>query len=160
MSLIKLRKVKKSDIAFFSKWWRDEELINLTSGVLDYVSDEVVEKYFKEILTSLNNIHRMIVLNQITIGHISLNKRRDGWFETQIVIGENKYRNKGYGTIAIKKIIDKAKKLSINKIFLEVRPNNKRAIKTYEKCDFVKTKIIRQNFNPNLPEILRMEKII
>jgi K(+)-stimulated pyrophosphate-energized sodium pump len=81
-------------------------------------------------------------------------------FTQKIVIGENKYRNKGYGTIAIKKIIDKAKKLSINKIFLEVRPNNKRAIKTYEKCDFVKTKIIRQNFNPNLPEILRMEKII
>jgi hypothetical protein len=49
MSLIKLRKVKKSDIAFFSKWWRDEELINLTSGDLiddlKLLSIELSKKY-------------------------------------------------------------------------------------------------------------------
>ncbi|MFH1564651.1 MAG: hypothetical protein ABIC82_02250 [bacterium] len=30
---IKLRKIKKSDLRYFLKWWKDKHLIKLTSGL-------------------------------------------------------------------------------------------------------------------------------
>lgn len=84
-------------------------------------------------------------------------KRKNGWYETQIIIGEKKYWNKNYGTKAIQLLIKKAKKLGILKIYLEVRPNNLRAIATYEKCGFKKSRIKKYPKNKYLPETLRME---
>jgi RimJ/RimL family protein N-acetyltransferase len=99
----------------------------------------------------------MIAINGKTIGHISLSKRRGNWYETQIIIGEKEYWSKGFGTEAINLIIKKAKTLNIHKIYLEVRPNNLRAIKSYEKSGFISKKLIHYPKNINLSETLRME---
>lgn len=152
-----LRKIKKTDKKYFAKWWRDKGLLKLTSGVLDLISDKEVEKYFLNILNNKTNYDFIITLNKKAIGHISLVKRSNKWHETQIVIGEKKYWNKGCGTKAIQILIKKVGRLGISKIFLEVRPTNLRAIKAYEKCGFVKAGIKKYPKNKYLPETLRME---
>lgn len=157
MQKISLRKIKLSDKKYFAKWWRDEELLKLTSGILEHISDKEVEKYFSTIFSSKENHHFIIELNRVVIGHISLVKRKNGWYETQIIIGEKKYWNKNYGTTAIQMFIKKAKKLSISKIYLEVRLDNIRAIKAYEKCGFEKSGIKKYPKNKYLPETLRMK---
>lgn len=157
MSTISLRKIKVSDKSYFAKWWRDKDLLKLTSGILKPILDNEVEKYFKEILQNKNDYHFLIDLDGKIIGHTSLIKRKDNWHETQIVIGEKEYQDKGYGTKAIQLLINKAKKLNISKIYLEVRPDNLRAIRAYEKCGFRKIKIVKFPKNKNLPETLRME---
>ena len=152
-----LRKIQIGDKKYFAKWWRDKKLRKLTSGILKPILDKEVEKYFLNMFKSEKDYHFIIGLNKQVIGHISLVKRNMGWYETQIIIGEEKYWNKGYGTKAIQMTIKKAKQLGIPKIFLRVRPNNLRAIKTYEKCGFIKVGIKKYPENKYLPEILRMK---
>lgn len=160
MTKITLEPVNKSDIKYLSVWWRDSELAKLTSGILAPISDDKLNEYFLDILKNNNNYHFMIIIDNVTIGHVSLSKRQDGWYETQIVIGNQEYLGHGYGPKAIELLIDKAKSLHINKIFLEVRPTNIRAIKAYEKCGFIKDKIIQYPENKYLPETLRMIQVL
>lgn len=101
----------------------------------------------------------MIIANKKTIGHISLVKRRNNWYETQIVIGEKQYWNKRYGSGVIKQLLKKAVSKNISKIYLEVRPNNLRAICAYQKCGFKEIRLIKYPKNKYLPETLRMELI-
>ncbi len=157
MTKINLRKIKSSDKNYFAKWWRDKELLKVTSGILKLISDEEVDKYFQAMLNSKDAYNFIILADGKIIGHISLAKRRNDWRETQIVIGEKKYWGKGIGKKAIKLLIRKAKKVGISKIYLEVRPTNLRAIRTYEQCGFQKTRIIKHSKNKYLPETLRME---
>ena len=88
-----------------------------------------------------------------TIGHIALIAKSGRWFETQIVIGEKKFWNKGYGTKAMKLLLEKAKQLGIKKIFLDVNPGNERAIRMYEACGFKKKGVHGDG------KIIRMEMV-
>ncbi|MBI5413171.1 GNAT family N-acetyltransferase [Candidatus Peregrinibacteria bacterium] len=157
MPKITLKKIKPVDKNYFAKWWRDKTLLKLTSGILKPISDKKITKYFLAILQSKNDYHFLICADKKIIGHISLVKRKDNWHETQIIIGEKKYWNNGYGAKAIKILINKAKRLNISKIFLEVRPTNLRAIKAYEKCGFIKSGVKKYPKNKFLPEVLRMK---
>lgn len=157
MNKILLRKIKAFDKSYFAKWWRDKELLKLTSGILKLISNKEVDKYFQNILKSKKDHNFMIALNGRTIGHISLAKRKNHWYETQIIIGEKKYWGRGYGSEAIKLLIQKAKRFKVYKIYLEVRPTNTRAIRAYEHCGFHKVKIMLCPKNKYLPKTLRME---
>ena len=156
MDKINLRKIRPGDIGYFQKWWRDKDLIALTSGDLKPITDREIEKYSRDMIVNKANHHFMIDLDKQTIGHISLSKKRNDNYETQIVIGSKKYWGKGYGSKAIKLLLGKAKKLGINKIYLEVRPENARAIVAYEKVGFKQRGIKRYPKNPHQPETLRM----
>ena len=157
---IKLREVKNSDRNYFAKWWRDEELLKLTSGVLKSITNQEIDEYFSKILKDKENHHFMIMNNQKTIGHITLEPKKDNWCETKIVIGEKDEQNKGFGTGAIKLIIEKGKKLGFDKIYLEVRPENARAIRAYEKCGFKKAETKEYPENENLPKTLKMNLLM
>lgn len=156
MISIKLRKVKISDKKYFAKWWRDKELLKLTSGILKRITDKEVNKYFLKILTSKNDFHYIILTSRKIIGHVALEKRKSNWYETQIVIGNKNYQGKGYGTEAIKLLINKAKQMNLKKIYLEVRPDNIRAVRAYEKCGFRKARIKKYLANKYLPQTLKM----
>lgn len=157
MNKVYLKKIKYSNKKYFAKWWRDKELLKLTSGILERISDREVDKYFRNILNSKNDYHFMIILNKRVIGHISLAKGKNHWYETQIVIGEKRYWGKGYGSKAIKLLIQKAKQLKIFKIYLEVRPTNIKAIRAYERCGFQQIKTVLYPKNKYLSKTLRME---
>ena len=157
MIKISLRKIKRNDENYFAEWWRDKELLKLTSGILKRISNQEVDKYFQKILYNKKDYHFIIMANEKAIGHISLAKRQNNWYETQIVIGEKEYWGKGYGPKAIKSLITKIKRFGISKIYLEVRQTNIRAIRAYEQCGFQKMKNIKYPNNKYLPETLRME---
>ena len=150
MLKLSLRKIQISDKKYFAKWWRNKELLKLTSGVLGPISNKKVEKYFSALFKNNEDYHFVIMLNRKAIGHIALAKRKNGWHETQIIIGEKEYWSKGYGTKAIQLLIKKAKQFGVSKIYLEVRPNNIRAVKTYEKCGFKKSEIKKYPKNHNV----------
>lgn len=157
MNRISLKKITPSDKKYFARWWRDKELLKLTSGILKLISDKEVEKYFLAIINNSTDYHFMILLNKKVIGHTVLAKRKNDWYETQIVIGEKQYWGRGYGTKAIKLLLKKAKKLGISEIYLEVRPTNTRAIAAYENSGFIKTGIKKYPKNKYLPQTFKME---
>lgn len=157
MRKVSLRKIRISDAKYFLKWWRDAELIKLTSGNFALISDKKIEKSVSIMAQRKNEYHFMLMVDKKVIGHIALVRRIGGWYETQIVIGEKEYWSSGYGSRAIKLLLKKANKDNISKIYLEVRPSNARAIKAYKKCGFTKAEIIKYPQNKYLPRTLRME---
>lgn len=159
MAKISLRHITKDDVNYFKKWWRGEELIKLTSGDLTPISDDEINQFFSDLISDHNNLQFMIEANNITIGNISLSEKPEGWFELQILIGEKNEWGKGYGVDAVNELLKITKKRSIDKIFLEVRPTNNRAISAYEKCGFKQIGTIIHQDNPNMSETLRMELI-
>jgi len=154
---LSLRKIQTVDKKYFSKWWRDRELLKLTSGILKPITDQEMEKYFLAMLKSKADYHFMIILDHKKIGHAALIKRKNNWYENQIAIGEKKFWDKGYGTAAIKLLIKKIKRLGIFKIYLEVRDTNTRAIRAYEKCGFQEVSRKKYFKNKYLKETIKME---
>ena len=156
MPKVLLRKIRIGDRKYFARWWRDKELLRVTSGMLRRITDYEIDKYFSKILNDKKSLQYMIAVNRKTVGHISLDKRNGGWYETQIVIGEKSQQGKGYGTKAIKQLLEKAQKFGIKKIYLEVRQNNLGAIRAYEKCGFRKVGIKKYPKNKYLPQTVKM----
>jgi len=153
---IKFRKIKKSDLPLFLKWWKDYDLIALTSGNFDE-PDEKLPGYFFKMIESKKNHHYIIQYEEKAIGHIALIHKNSNTFEITIVIGEKEYWNKGIGTKAIKKaILLGFGKFGYSKTFLEVRPENIRAIKAYESCGFVKKGVKKYPENKYQPVTLKM----
>lgn len=154
MNTLSLRNINFNDKQFFAIWWRDNELISLTSGCHDDITDDEIDKYFQAILN--NDINKMIMVNNAVVGHVSLSKREKGWFELQIIIGEKDYWDQGVGSAAVNLLLENEISKQ-RKIYLEVRPDNLRAIKSYEKCGFKSQRIVYYPNNPNLSKVLRME---
>lgn len=153
---IKLRKLKKSDWQYFLKWWRDKELIKMTSGIYEK-NDDVLKGYFLKMPNSPKNHHYLILLNKKPIGNISITHKNKSVFEMHIIIGEKQYWGKGFGTSATKEVLKIAfNKLGYERAYLEVRPENKRAINLYKDCGFAEAGLKRYPNNKFLPLALKM----
>ena len=70
-----------------------------------------------------------------------------------------KYRKKGFGSYLMNRLINKCKKLKINKLFLEVSHTNFTADKFYSRFDFC-TVGIRRNYYKDGSDALLKEKIL
>ncbi len=154
--MLRLRKVKATDRQYFAKWWRDKALLKVTSGDLKRITDQEIDKYFSRILNDQNGLQYMISVDGNTIGHLALEPRKGGWYETQIVIGEKSQQGKGFGTKSIKQLLGKAKKSGITKVYLEVRPDNIKAINAYKQSGFKAVGIKKYPKNKNLPQTIKM----
>lgn len=153
---IKLRKIRTDDLKLFLKWWKDEDLVRLTSGLKE-TSNKALSSYFQAFLLAKEDKHFIISLGQKAIGHIALTRKNKDIFEINIVIGEKKYWGKGYGTEAIKKAVDYAfTKLDYKQAYLEVRPDNKRAVMAYKKCGFIESGYKKYPNNKFQPTVLKM----
>lgn len=154
---VKLRKIKKSDLPYFLKWWKDRELIKLTSGIYEK-DDNVLKGYFLDMLSSKKDNHYIIQYDSKIIGNISLTHKNKNTFETHIVIGEKEYWGRGIGAGSIKKALEIAfGKLGYARAYIEVRPENHRAIGLYEFYGFKKTGLKKYPQNKYQPVVVKME---
>src|SRR3989339_627844 len=154
--VVKLRKIKKSDLPLFLKWWKNHDLIALTSGNFDE-TDEKLPGYFSKMIENKKDHHYIIQLKDKAIGHLALIHKNSNSFEITIVIGEKEHWGKGFGKEAIKKALSLGfGRLGYTKSFLEVRPENIRAIKAYESCGFVKKGLKKYPKNRYQPVTLKM----
>jgi len=154
---ILLRRIKKSDWSYFLKWWQDKDLIRLTSGIFE-PSAEKLRKYFLAMISLKKDYHFVIETEKgKIIGHLALNHKNKNRVEPQIVIGEKKYWGKGIGAQTLRQAVGLAfNKLGYREIYLEVRPNNLRAVNLYKSCGFKKIGIKRYPENKYLPKALMM----
>lgn len=153
---IELRKVTIEDQKQFAKWWRNPDLIALTSGNYEPIDDSEIQK--SVISMGKNDLHWMIKADGQTVGHINLEKIDNKKAELQIVIGEKEYWGKGVAQEATRKLFEIAKNLGFRTLYIEVRPTNYRAIGFYKKIGFTKIKVKKYPDNKNLPEIIAMER--
>lgn len=134
-------------------------MLKVTSGDRRKITDQEVDEYFSDVLSGQKGgqYQYMITADGIAIGHIALSRRSGGWHETMIVIGEKDRQGKGYGARAIRQLLKKARRTGIRKVYLEVRPDNMKAIRAYEACGFRKVKVIKYPKSRYLPQTIRME---
>lgn len=127
------------DVEKFAQWLNDFETTDYTRRSSEILTIEAERKYLEE--HSNDEVALVIVKleNDEMIGSISLEKinHLNRIATLGIFIGDRESRNKGYGSEAIKLILDYGfSYLNLNNIMLEVMGFNDRAIACYKKCGF------------------------
>lgn len=91
------------------------------------------------------------------IGGIWLEKVNVNTVKLGVFIADEKYRNNGYGTLAIKEIIRFAKDLGYKSVVLNVRISNIKAFNVYQNIGFKETKRFTKS---NGVDVIQMEYMI
>ena len=135
-----LRPIKMEDAPRFVRWLRDKEVNKFTTRKKVFLKEE--QEWIKN-LPKKKNMKRFSVdtlKEKIHIGSIGLElEKKDKLAYIDILIGDKNYWGKGYGTEAIKILVDHAfKELGVHKLNLGggTYSYNTRAIRAYKKSGF------------------------
>ena len=93
------------------------------------------------------------------LGFIGITKNID-FVEILNVVVKKDFRNKGIGNQLLQKIIEVAKEMKMQEIYLEVNEKNENAIKLYEKNNFKKIGERKKYYNGKDKAILMSIKIL
>jgi diamine N-acetyltransferase len=148
---MRMRAPERKDIPNFVSWLNDPEV---TSGLTLYLPMSLVEEegWFESMLSRPAAEHPMVIEVQsesdwIPIGNCGFNEIdwRVRAAEVGIFIGEKQYWNQGYGTTAMRLLLQHGfNTLNLNRIWLQVYQTNPRAIRSYEKAGFIREGSKRQ----------------
>lgn len=147
-----LRPVKRSDISYFLKWFNDPEVIQYLDLYLP-MTEMGEEKYIEELGTTRARIDVVFVIEVIeggstkAIGNCGLHgiNSKDNNATFGVVIGEQDYWSKGYGTEAAKLVINYGfQQLNLHRIYSTAVAFNERSIKLHKKVGFREEGRLRQ----------------
>ena len=141
---IRFRAVEREDLPRFVAWLNDPEVLQ---GLLLYLplslNDE--ENWYESMMKRPTDEHPMVIEIQqadewLAVGNCGFVKidwrNRSG--EVGIFIGEKRLWNRGYGTDAMRLLLQHGfHTLNLNRIALDVYDTNLRAVRSYEKAGFV-----------------------
>lgn len=144
-----LRPVRRDDKEPLYRWITNRELRILNAPYLP-VGEGAHEKWFESVLAGRSDaVFFMIeeIESKQAIGSCQL--FNINWIhrnaELQIRIGESAFHGKGYGSEAVRLLVDFGfKDLHLHRIYLHVFSSNTRAIKAYEKCGFTREGVLRE----------------
>ena len=159
-----LRVLSKRDLGKSLIWLKDPSVnMFLSHSFDDYTRDQEI-KWFEFIKNSNNDVVFAIedINTNLYIGNCALHKIdwENETCEMGIVIGEKDYWNKGYGSDAVRSILNFAFfGLNLKNIKLEVYRYNRRAINVYKKSGFklIKTEKKSHFYNGKYWDTLIME---
>ena len=127
------------EIEKFTEWLNDFETTDYIGRSALIITLEGEKKYFEESMNKNYNFFIVTLDNDKLIGTVGLEKY-DAINRTAtlgIFIGDKEYRSQGYGTEAIRLILDYGfNYLNLNNIKLDLMSFNERALKCYQKCGF------------------------
>ncbi len=141
---VRLRAIEKDDIQHFVIWLNDVEVSN-GLGIYHPLSMAYEEKWFENMLNRPVDEHPLLIeVFQAdywrAIGNCGFHniEWRCRSAEVGIFIGEKGLWNQGFGTEAMKLLLNYGfETLNLNRIALDVYETNPRAIRSYEKAGFV-----------------------
>ena len=127
------------DVEIFTEWLNDFKTTDYLgrSSIVTTLYDE--KKYLEENATAEASFVIVTINENKMIGTISLESINhiNRCATLGIFIGDKEFRNKGYGTEAIKLILEYGfKYLNLKNIKLDLMEFNERALKCYKKCGF------------------------
>lgn len=142
---VTLRPFHEDDIPHLLRWAADPELNRLLEG--DYPDTKEGCLQWLQALKSDRHRQSFAVdaregafIGDVELDHIAW---RSGDAELRIRIGDEAYRNKGYGTEAVKLILGHAfGTLNLRRVYLRVFQFNRRAIASYLKAGFRREGVI------------------
>lgn len=127
------------DVEIFTEWLNDFKITDYLgrSSILTTLDDE--KKYLEENATAEASFVIITINDNKMIGTVSLEgiNHINKCATLGIFIGDEDFRNKGYGTEAIKLILEYGfKYLNLKNIKLDLMEFNERALNCYKKCGF------------------------
>lgn len=127
------------DVEIFTEWLNDFKTTDYLgrSSIVTTLYDE--KKYLEENATAEASFVIITINDNKMIGTVSLEgiNHINRCATLGIFIGDEDFRNKGYGTEAIKLILEYGfKYLNLKNIKLDLMEFNERALKCYKKCGF------------------------
>ena len=172
---ISFRPIAPSDVANLVRWQREPE-VAVWWGDENFSDDELMAKWTGRAEGTgtpyeMNTRRFIIVVDGIDIGHIQAYDLRDYPVERReigipnaagldIFIGEPEWRDRGVGTIAVRKFIDEIIFAipGIETCVIDPDPANKRAIRSYEKAGFTYAKSYYSEANKMDCYLMRQER--
>ncbi|KNF08235.1 acetyltransferase [Gottschalkia purinilytica] len=152
---IRLRGIERKDLELACRYMNDPDVIlNLWTMIPYPMTMEKEEKWFEE-QNKNNNIYNFAIetINESKyIGGCGINNLdwNNSTATVGIYIGDKNYRSKGYGTEAMKLLLDFIfNQINVNRVELYVFSFNERAIKSYKKNGFVEEGRLRQRLFRN-----------
>jgi RimJ/RimL family protein N-acetyltransferase len=143
---VRLRRIERSDIPIFVRWFNDPEIRSFLSMYLP-MSQAAEEQWFEKQLESDRIIFGIETLDGKLIGNLGFERIewKNRWAEIGVVIGEREYWSQGYGTDAITTLLRFVfTEMNLHRVRLSVYDYNQRARRCYEKCGFVLEGRMRQ----------------
>jgi RimJ/RimL family protein N-acetyltransferase len=138
---VELRRHDRANYQLYARWYGDEEIWRLTSWAKEPLRRSEVERLFENREKSSADdsfaIHREG--DNEPIGVVSLVKvsKSDASAELSVIVGDERDRNEGLGTEAIRIILRYAfEDLGLEQVSLSVFEFNEPAIHAYEKLGF------------------------
>jgi RimJ/RimL family protein N-acetyltransferase len=145
---VELRRHDRANYPLYARWYGDEEVWRLTSWEPEPMRRGAVERLFEDREKSPRDdsfaIHREA--EEEPFGVISLmNISEDNASaDLSVIVGDEKYRDKGLGTEAIRIILWHAfEELGLDRVGLSVFEFNEPAISAYEKLGFKRESRLR-----------------
>lgn len=161
---VTLRPLEKTDLDRSLQWLTDPLVNKYLSQNFKELTVRQEEQWFKYIKDSNQDIVFAILetASNTHIGNCALHKidQKRRSCELGIVIGEKDYWDRGFGTDAVKVIVNFAiGELGLSKVWLNVYTYNQRAIKVYENCGFKLLRVLKRNhlYNGKYWDTLIME---
>ncbi len=146
-SLVRLRPVSHDDLPRFVSWIADPEVRRFLNFYRP-ISLAEEERWFEGLGKAANQeVFAIETLEGRHIGNVGLHDVHPRYrtAEVGIFIGEREYWGKGYGTEAMRLLLAFAfGELNLHRVFLHVHAGNERAMRSYEKCGFVREGALRQ----------------
>ena len=142
-----LKPLAREHLARSVKWFNDSEVTYFLGreGPLTMAEEERwFDEYRQKIDEEIYGIH----VEGAHIGNIGLHRidRVNRKADVGIVIGEHDFWSKGHGTDAMRTILRYAfEHLRLHKVSLDVLDYNERALRSYEKCGFVREGVRRDD---------------
>ena len=149
--LVRLRPYQKTDIEDLMKSVNDEEVTRYLGSQMTPPASRSGEEAFLEMAMTHSETHKVFAIETMAreyAGGIDLRviDQIDRRAEVGIVIGVKDFWGRGYGTEAMRLMLRFAfGRLNLNRVSLRVFDYNQRAIKSYEKCGFIKEGLLRQD---------------
>lgn len=145
-----LRPVEKEDLPLIRKWADDPEIRALTGEVAP-MSQAAAEEWFEHVQADRDRVWFIVALkeNDRPIGEAGLLRMFPAWRTTDlsIIIGEKDAWGKGYGSEAIRLLLDYAfGALNFHRVAVGVVGFNERALRFYEKAGFKREGIQRDGY--------------
>jgi len=147
---VRLRPIERDDLPRFVGWFGDPEVRRHLALYLPF-SLAQEERWFESLLGRLERQEDLVLAIEtadgVHIGNIGLHaidwKNRVA--ELGIAIGEKAYWDQGYGTDAIRTLLDLAfGEMNLHRVFLRVDADNARGTRCYEKAGFRQEGTLRE----------------
>lgn len=141
---IYFKKMTPEDVDIYHRWRNDMEVMRSTSPFLDIYDFEETKEFVNKIILGSNSSKSYIIVEKKSDTPIGITplinidyKNRNA--ECIIDIGDKNFWGKGYGTEALRLLLDYAfLELNLHRVSLRVFSFNDKAIKLYEKIGFKK----------------------